>query len=102
MSNQLAVTPGTVSVPQYVADGYSGSGSNRTLTFSGGAPPTDGSIALAFIVIDVNSTGLTYVDNAFQRLAYWADASSGKAAVTGVSGISTVSITAWSFLADAS
>lgn len=98
-----AIAPGSApSIPQYVADGYSGSGVNRTLTFSSGAPPTDGSIGLAFIVLDLTATGLTFADNAYQRLAYWADASPGKAEVTGVSGVSTVSVTAWSFVADAS
>jgi hypothetical protein len=99
MANAIAAGSAP-SIPQYVADGYSGSGSNRTLTFSGGAPPSDGSIGLAFIVLNI--TGLSFADNAYQRLAYWADASPGKAQVTGISGISTVDVYAWSFLADAS
>lgn len=108
MANELStsVTAGSapavsVSIPQYVADGYTGAGVDRTLTFSGSTPPADGSVGLAFIVLD-GGTGLSYSNNAYQRLAYWADASPGKAGVTGVDGIHTVSITAWSFVADVS
>jgi hypothetical protein len=87
-------------IPTYVADGFSGSGSTRTLTFSGDDPPIDGSIALAFIVIN-GSTGVSYVGGAFQRLAYWADTVVGVAKVNGGSGFDFVSVPAWSFVADA-
>lgn len=88
------------SIPQYVADGFSGSGSSRSLTFSGSAPPTDGSVGLAFIVI-ASSTGLSYATGAFQRLAYWSDATVGAATVNGGSGFSHVKVPTWSFVADA-
>jgi hypothetical protein len=89
-----------VSIPQFVADGISGDGSTRTLTFSSGAPPTDGSIGLCFVVID-DSTGLAYTTNAFQRLLYWTDNTVGLAGVTGVEGVDLVSVPSWSFVADA-
>jgi hypothetical protein len=99
MSNALAASV-SVAVPQYVADGYTGSGNTRQLTFSGGAPPTDGSIGLCFVIINV-STGIAYVGGAYQRLLYWADTVVGKAQVTGSSDFDLVSVPQWSFVADA-
>lgn len=92
-------------IPQYVADGISGSGDTRTLTFSGGAPPNDGSLALCTVIIS-DSTGFYYSNSgptghAYQRLLYWADASTGKARVTNGSGFDYVVVAGWSFVADA-
>jgi hypothetical protein len=102
MGNSIPASsvPPAVIVPTYVADGYSGSGTTRTLTFSGGAPPTDGSIAFAFVVIQ-SSLGFGYVGGAYQRLLYWADTAVGIARVGGASGIDFVSVPSWSFVADA-
>lgn len=91
----------TVTIPSFVADGVSGSGAIRELTFSGGAPPTDGSLAMAFIVINGN-TGLSYVGGHYQRLAYWINAGGGGVAkVSGGSGFDFVHVPAWTFIADA-
>jgi hypothetical protein len=98
MGNALAASV-SVAVPQYVADGYTGTGT-ATLTFSGGAPPTDGSVALATVIIQ-NTTGLSYKGGAYQRLLYWADTVVGVAAVQGVGGIDYVKVPQWSFVADA-
>ena len=100
MANSLLASV-SASIPQYVADGYTGSGSTRELTFSAGAPPTDGSVGLAFIVINGTATGLSFASGAYQRLVYWADKTLGIAGVSGIAGIDAVSVNTWSFLPDA-
>lgn len=100
MGNQLQGSV-QVYVPQYVADGLSGSGNDRSLTFSGGAPPTDGSIAMCTVIIQ-SSLGISYANGAYQRLFYWADTNPGKAEVIGGSGFNTVSVPTFSCVQDAS
>lgn len=98
MANGLSAT---ASIPTYTADGFTGSGTLRELTFSGPAPsPDDGLIA---IILDI--AGLSYAAGPFgapsQRLAYYCVNPSGFAQVSGGSGFTEVVVGGFSFLADA-
>lgn len=96
---------GGAQIDEYIANGWTGSGSVKTLTFEtdigAGTPPSDGSLVLALIVLN-SSTGFHFVNGGFQRLAYWRDASVGTAQITDGEGTTlTVNIPGgWSFLAD--
>jgi hypothetical protein len=95
----------SASIQEYIANGWTGSGNPKTLTFEtdigAGVPPTDGSLVLALIVLN-SSTGFHFVNGGFQRLAYWRDASVGVAQITDGEGttFSVVIPGGWSFLAD--
>lgn len=75
------------SIPTYTADGYGGDGGDRLCTFSAGGPPTDGSVGMAFIVLDI--AGVAYAAGDFgsptQRLVVYSNTSVGKASATGLS-----------------
>jgi hypothetical protein len=98
MSNEIPASVGgsltvAVTIPTFEADGTSGSGDTKTLTFSSGAPPTDGSIGLAFITL--NPSLDTWAGGGTQRLAYFRGATVG-----GANGLFTYVVPDWSFVAD--
>lgn len=103
MSNSIpGSVPVSIEIPTYVADGYVGSGDTRELTFSGGAPATDGTgPCLAFIKLSIS--GLSYEAGDFgsplQRLVCYSNTSVGRAKVTGGSGFTFVLVGNYSFLA---
>lgn len=105
MSNGLS---SSVSIPVYTADGVEGAGGWRDLTFSGGAPPTDGSVGLALIALSISGVGYaagTLGGSPTQRLFYFAGtasgATSGGAKVTGGSGYDYVAVPQWACVANA-
>jgi hypothetical protein len=100
MSNSLEVIAGsapTVAIRAYVADGIGPSGDPRALTFSGDAPPTDGSIALCFVTLAI--AGLSYASGEGQRLLYFSNGGNPHAKVNGGSGFNYVAVPYWSYVA---
>lgn len=71
MANGLETTcTVTASIPTYVADGMTGPvGGIYTLTFSGGAPPTDGSVGLAFVTLSI--ANIAWRNGGSQFLIYY-------------------------------
>ena len=100
MANGIPVTLNAV-VPTYVATSYasiSGFPNIVELQFSGDAPPIDGSVALAFIKLNI--AGVAYKNGAQQRLIYFDGSGEGLASITGVaSPVTLCQVGAWSFVA---
>lgn len=98
MGNKIPVTSEAI-IPTFVADGLTFSGGIATMTFSGGAPPTNGDLALCFVVLNV-STGYSYRGGPYQRLLFWSDNEVGKAEITdGFGSNFNAKVPTWSFVA---
>lgn len=99
MSNALVASGDVPSVsveahvPTYVATSYTGASFPKTLVFSAGAPPTDGSIGLAFIALDP-AMGIGWQGGGSQRLVNFRGATGN----TATTDIGSVVVPGWSFV----